>query len=63
MAESPQELHKNEDVYALNAAAVEAILAAMEAGDRDRLIEFLGHMHPADVADLLEQIEQPRRIR
>ncbi|SOH94688.1 magnesium transporter [Monaibacterium marinum] len=63
MAENLQEPHQNEDVYALNAATVDAILAALEVGARDRLLEFLGHMHPADVADLLEQIEQPKRIR
>lgn len=63
MAENLQEPQQNEDVYALNAATVDAILAALEVGARERLLEFLGHMHPADVADLLEQIEQPKRIR
>lgn len=63
MADNLQEPQQNEDVYALNAATVDAILAALEVGARDRLLEFLGHMHPADVADLLEQIEQPKRIR
>lgn len=63
MAETAQDPQNTEDVYALNADMVDAILLAVEEDDRDRLIEFLGHMHPADVADLLEQIDQPTRIR
>ena len=63
MAENAHELQKNEDVYALNAATVDAILDAVEANERDQLLAFLDGMHPADVADLLEQIDQPKRIR
>ncbi|MES2666400.1 MAG: magnesium transporter [Pseudomonadota bacterium] len=41
---------------ALDDARVEAILAAVEAGDAPRLTALLEPLHAADVADLLEQI-------
>lgn len=50
-----------EDVYALNAATVDAILAAVEVGARQRLIEYLEPFHAADIADLLEQINPNQR--
>ncbi|QPH55418.1 magnesium transporter [Pontivivens ytuae] len=63
MTEETEGQPPSDDAYALNAATVDAILAAVEVGARERLIEYLAHMHPADVADLLEQIEEPRRVR
>ena len=63
MTEPMQEPKRPDDVYALDAAVVEAVLDAVEADDREALLGYLANMHPADVADLLEQIEQPRRIR
>ncbi|MSU91037.1 magnesium transporter [Rhodobacteraceae bacterium 2CG4] len=44
------------DAYGLDAAQVDAILAAVEAGAQDRLLELLAPLHAADTADLLEQI-------
>ncbi|WP_112322248.1 magnesium transporter [Oceanibium sediminis] len=52
---------EREDAYELNAALVEAILAAVEAGDKDRLVELLERLHGADLADLLEQISANER--
>lgn len=50
------------DGYALNAATVDAILAAVEVGSKERLIYLLEPLHEADIADLLEQIgERDRR--
>ncbi|MCB1351655.1 MAG: magnesium transporter [Rhodobacteraceae bacterium] len=40
---------------------VEAILAAVEAGDKERLLELLQPLHEADVADLLEQLGRNER--
>ncbi|QDL94201.1 magnesium transporter (plasmid) [Paroceanicella profunda] len=52
-----------EDAYALDAAVVDAILAAVEVGARERLVALLNPLHDADIADLLEQIDQPLRAR
>lgn len=51
------------DAYDLNAATVDAILAAVEVGAKDRLIELLAPFHEADIADLLEQITSGERRR
>jgi magnesium transporter len=40
----------------VHADRVEAILAAVEAGDADRVTELMEPLHAADIADLLEQI-------
>ncbi|WP_316015991.1 magnesium transporter [Roseobacter sp. HKCCA0434] len=55
---SPQD----EDVYALNADLVDSVLRAVAEDDRDALLGYLANMHPADVADLLEQIDTSERI-
>jgi magnesium transporter len=44
------------DEEGLEPERVEAILAAVEAGDADRVTELLEPLHAADIADLLEQI-------
>ena len=46
---------------ALGRETVEAVLAAVEAGDHDALVRLLEPLHEADVADLLEQISRPER--
>jgi magnesium transporter len=46
---------------ALGRDTVEAVLAAVEAGDHDALVRLLEPLHEADVADLLEQISRPER--
>jgi magnesium transporter len=40
----------------VHADRVDAILAAVEAGDADRVTELMEPLHAADIADLLEQI-------
>ena len=44
------------DEEGLEPERVEAILAAVEAGDADRVTELLEPLHAADIANLLEQI-------
>jgi len=52
-----------DDAYELNAALVDAILAAVELGAQERLDELMGRLHEADRADLLEQISPPERAK
>ena len=49
------------EAYALNAASVDAILAAVTVGAAERLHAALDPLHPADIADLLEQIGSAER--
>jgi magnesium transporter len=49
------------DKDALHADRLEAILAAVEIGDADRLTALLQPLHAADIADLLEQIGTANR--
>lgn len=51
------------DDYLLDRQAVAAILAAVDAGDRDTLNELMDRLHAADIADLLEQINAADRAR
>lgn len=44
------------DAYLLTDSVTDAIEAAVDAGDRDLLIEAIDPLHPADIADYLEQI-------
>ncbi|MGC9419805.1 MAG: magnesium transporter [Rhodovulum sp.] len=50
-----------EEGYALDNRRVSAILLAVAAGDAKRLAELLEPLHPADIADLLEQVDSGRR--
>jgi magnesium transporter len=45
----------------LNPAVVDAVLEAVEAGDHQVLVDLLEPLHPADIADLLEQISRNER--
>ncbi|MBK1634667.1 magnesium transporter [Rhodovulum adriaticum] len=47
--------------YALDGRTVAAIRLAIAAGDRQRLAELLDPLHPADIADLLEQLDGGHR--
>ncbi|MGR3503929.1 magnesium transporter [Pseudaestuariivita sp.] len=50
-----------EQDYALSREDVGTILACVEAGDRDSLVTAMEDLHAADIADLLEQIDAPKR--
>ncbi len=49
------------DEHGLDRETVDAVLAAVEAGDHDALVALLDELHEADIADLLEQISRPER--
>ncbi|WP_432817001.1 magnesium transporter [Sulfitobacter sp. JB4-11] len=49
--------------YQLERKKVAAILYAVDIEDRDKLIELMEPLHPADIADLLEQINAFDRSR
>ncbi|HDR29539.1 magnesium transporter [Rhodovulum sp.] len=50
-----------EEGYALDNRTVSAILLAVAAGDSARLAALLEQLHPADIADLLEQVDSGKR--
>jgi magnesium transporter len=47
--------------YALDRKAVAAIVATVRSGDKPLLSNLMDPLHPADIADLLEQIEEADR--
>lgn len=51
----------DDDGYALDAGVFGAIRLAVAAGDSERLTSLLAELHPADIADLLEQVESGLR--
>ncbi len=55
------EQDRDEDAYTLGMRDVAAILEAVEAQDAGRLIALMEPLHPADIADLLEQIDEDER--
>src|SRR4028119_148714 len=55
------ESDEDEDEFGLDPEVVEEALAALDAGDLARLHAVLDPLHPADVADLLEQVAPQRR--
>ncbi len=54
---------REDEAYHHDEAAVERILEAVEAGDRERFLAEIEPLHPADVADILEQISASDRRR
>ena len=57
MADDRHEDHEREEEdYRLDGEVVEAILDAVEAGDAAHLAALMEPLHPAEIADLLEQI-------
>ncbi|MCV2891562.1 magnesium transporter [Lentibacter sp. XHP0401] len=50
-----------EEAYQLSRRDVDAVLEAVEEGDRDRVIALMEPMHAADIADMLEQISSADR--
>ena len=54
VTEPPED--ETEDDYALRNRVVSAAVQATNAGDRARLLEVFEPLHPADIADLLEQV-------
>lgn len=52
---------RDEDQPELDTRRVDDVLEAVEARDTERLSGLLDPLHPADIADLLEQISAPER--
>lgn len=56
MTAQPDDRSEVQDgAWELDAGAVDAIWTAVDQGDRDRLIALLDPVHPADIADIVEQ--------
>jgi len=52
---------REEDTYVLDKRDVLAIRNAVEVGDANLLSELMEPLHPADIADLLEQVSEDER--
>jgi len=50
-----------EDEYALDRGIVTQVLQAVDDGDHARLVQLFEPLHPADIADLLEQVDSTQR--
>jgi len=57
------EIDDGDQAYSLGRKAVAQILFAVDIHDRDQLIALMDPLHPADIADLLEQINAFDRMR
>ncbi|NDW01775.1 magnesium transporter [Salipiger sp. PrR002] len=54
---------QDDDTNPLERKVVTSILYAVDVGDREQLVELMEPLHPADIADLLEQINAFDRMR
>ncbi|EIE50983.1 magnesium transporter [Salipiger aestuarii] len=69
MTQDPQEAvveevePPEEDHLAFSRKDVAAILYSVDVGDREKLVELMEPLHPADIADMLEQINAFDRMR
>lgn len=54
---------REDDAYTLDDRAVARIMYAVDTGDREQLLQELAQFHPADIADLLEQVNAFDRRR
>lgn len=63
MAEPEEIIEPDEDAYAIDRETMRDVRGAVESDDRDALLEAMEPMHPADVADLLEQLDVGPRHR
>ena len=54
---------ETEDDYALRNRVVVSAVEAADANDRERLLEVFEPLHPADIADLLEQVDAEDRTK
>ncbi len=56
-------LSADENDYRLNQQRVDEVLAAVNANDQEGVTRSLEALHPADIADLLEQINAAERLQ
>ncbi|MCW8843482.1 MAG: magnesium transporter [Rhodobacteraceae bacterium] len=59
----PPELETEDEAYVIDRKAIAAILYAVEIWDQEKLFELMEPLHPADIADILEQINAYDRRR
>jgi len=52
---------QSERAYEIDSTLIDAVLEAVEAGERDALVQLLKPFHAADIADLFEQISPKER--
>jgi len=57
-----QDIAPEEGDYELDRGLLRPVRAAVEAGDAARLAELLAPLHGADIADLLEQVDDETRV-
>jgi magnesium transporter len=62
MAETTQEIAVHDEDGALTADFVEAVRKTLAAADAGTLRKFISELHPADLADLLENLEPGQRV-
>ncbi|KUP90941.1 magnesium transporter [Tritonibacter horizontis] len=60
---TPETDVSSDDVYNLDRKRVAQILFALDRDDRDTLVDLMEPLHPADIADLLEQVNSFDRGR
>ena len=60
---STPEYEVEEEAYVIDRKAMAAILYAVEIWDQEKLFELMEPLHPADIADILEQINTYDRRR
>jgi magnesium transporter len=61
--QSAPETETEDGAYELGRRLVSGILYTLEAKDRSKLVELLEPLHPADIADIIEQINPNDRRR
>ena len=54
---------RDDDAYTLDDRAVARVMYAVDTGNREALLQELSQFHPADIADLLEQVNAFDRRR
>jgi len=59
--EDIQKSDQSDDAYALDASLYDDVLDAIEARDPERIAALFDPLHPADIADLLEQMSHSER--
>ncbi|MFD0857781.1 magnesium transporter [Roseovarius aquimarinus] len=60
---SPSDEERHDDAYELRPDTAARIVHAVDNGDREQLVAEMEPLHPADIADLLEQINSFDRRR
>ncbi len=60
--ETPRANESHDDENRLTAGFVRSVREALEAGENDRVYDLVEPLHPADIADLFELLEENERL-